>query len=189
MRSPGSKLPDVGTTIFTVMSRLAAETGAVNLGQGFPDFQPPVRLRELLAQHLAAGHNQYAPMTGVPALRRAIADKVAACHGVHYDADAEITVTAGATQALMAAMLLRGLPGVTIAFVTVIEQHANSSGLQSVVDFFGLGAGVHLLAWDVHQIHVERRGGLGQGQAFVVVMSLCQREQNIFKIFRQRNGR
>ncbi len=70
---PASKLPGVGTTIFTVMSRLAAETGAINLGQGFPDFDPPERLRELVAHHLGAGHNQYAPMAGLPALCEAIA--------------------------------------------------------------------------------------------------------------------
>ena len=63
---PASKLPRVGTTIFTVMSRLAAEAGAINLGQGFPDFDPPARLRELVAEHLARGHNQYAAMAGLP---------------------------------------------------------------------------------------------------------------------------
>ena len=67
---PASKLPGVGTTIFTVMSRLAAETGAINLGQGFPDFDPPARLRELVAHHLGAGHNQYAPMAGLPRCAR-----------------------------------------------------------------------------------------------------------------------
>ena len=73
-----SKLPGVGTTIFTVMSRLAAEHGAINLGQGFPDFQPPERLLALVAEHLAAGHNQYAPMAGLPALCEAIAARRAA---------------------------------------------------------------------------------------------------------------
>jgi len=106
-----SRLPRVGTTIFTTMSALAAEHGAVNLGQGFPDFDCDPKLVALVHEAMRAGHNQYAPMTGVPALRRAIAAKVEACHGVRYDADAEITVTAGATQALMAAILCSVQPG------------------------------------------------------------------------------
>jgi len=103
MRLPDSKLPGVGTTIFTVMSRLANEAGAVNLGQGFPDFQPPARLCQLVAQHLAAGHNQYAPMPGLPALCEAIALR-ANRHGLGIDAAAEITITAGGTEALFAAI-------------------------------------------------------------------------------------
>ena len=99
-----SKLPRVGTTIFTVMSRLAAETGAINLGQGFPDFQPPERLRELVALHLAAGHNQYAPMAGLPTLCDAIAEDAQRRHGWRIDPSTEITVTAGATEALFAAI-------------------------------------------------------------------------------------
>ena len=86
------------------MSRLAAETGAVNLGQGFPDFQPPARLRELVAQHLAAGHNQYAPMAGLPALCEAIAEQAARRHGWTIDPAQEVTITAGATEALFAAI-------------------------------------------------------------------------------------
>lgn len=101
---PASKLPGVGTTIFTVMSRLAAEAGAVNLGQGFPDFDPPARLRELVSAHLAAGHNQYAPMAGLPALAEAIAQQVAGRHGWTVDPASEITITAGATEALFAAI-------------------------------------------------------------------------------------
>jgi len=101
---PVSKLPGVGTTIFTVMSRLAAEHGAVNLGQGFPDFDPPARLRELVAAHLAAGHNQYAPMPGLPALREAIAEQAARRHGWTVDPALEVTITAGATEALFAAI-------------------------------------------------------------------------------------
>ena len=101
---PASKLPGVGTTIFTVMSRLAAEAGAINLGQGFPDFEPPARLRELVAHHLGAGHNQYAPMAGLPALTEAIAAAAARRHGWRIDPAAEITVTAGGTEALFAAI-------------------------------------------------------------------------------------
>jgi methionine aminotransferase len=99
-----SKLPRVGTTIFTVMSRLAAETGAINLGQGFPDFQPPERLRALVAEHLDRGHNQYAPMAGLPALVEAIAESAARRHGWRIDPANEVTVTAGGTEALFAAI-------------------------------------------------------------------------------------
>ena len=99
-----SKLPGVGTTIFTVMSRLAAEHGAINLGQGFPDFQPPERLLALVAEHLAAGHNQYAPMAGLPTLGEAIAADARRRHGWSVDAAQEVTITAGATEALFAAI-------------------------------------------------------------------------------------
>ncbi len=104
MRLPDSKLPGVGTTIFTVMSRLANEAGAINLGQGFPDFQPPARLCQLISQHLAAGHNQYAPMPGLPALCEAIALRAKRRHGLTIDPAAEITITAGGTEALFAAI-------------------------------------------------------------------------------------
>jgi len=100
-----SKLPQVGTTIFTVMSALAAEKNAVNLGQGFPDFDCDPALIEAVAQAMRSGANQYPPLAGVPALREAIAKKIASLYGHHYDATTEITVTAGATQALMTAIL------------------------------------------------------------------------------------
>ena len=102
--SPATKLPKVGTTIFSVMSQLAAEHGAVNLGQGFPDFAAPQRLMDELDAAMRAGHNQYAPMTGVPALRQAIAGKVLRCYGATVDADTEITVTSGATEAIFNAI-------------------------------------------------------------------------------------
>ncbi|QLQ01071.1 MAG: pyridoxal phosphate-dependent aminotransferase [Burkholderiaceae bacterium] len=100
-----SKLPAVGTTIFTVMSALAAETGAVNLGQGFPDFDCDPRLVDAVTAAMRAGHNQYPPMPGVPALRQAVADKVQALYGRRYDPTSEITITAGATQAILTAIL------------------------------------------------------------------------------------
>ncbi|MFN3565781.1 MAG: pyridoxal phosphate-dependent aminotransferase [Burkholderiaceae bacterium] len=100
-----SKLPRVGTTIFTVMSALAARHGAVNLGQGFPDFDCDPKLQRYFAEAIAAGHNQYAPMAGVPALRQAVAAKVRRLYGRTYDPETEITITAGATQALMTAVL------------------------------------------------------------------------------------
>ncbi len=99
-----TKLPKVGTTIFSVMSQLAAEHGAVNLGQGFPDFDVPRRLVDGLAEAMRAGHNQYAPMTGIPALREAIAEKTMRVYGHLPDADAEVTVTSGATEALFNAI-------------------------------------------------------------------------------------
>ena len=99
-----SKLPDVGTTIFTVMSRRARELGAINLGQGFPDYDIDPRLPELVAQAMRDGHNQYALMEGAPALRQQISAKLALTHGRHFDADTEITVTVGATEAIFCAV-------------------------------------------------------------------------------------
>ena len=99
-----SKLPNVGTTIFTRMSQLAAETGALNLSQGFPDFDGPQALRDAVGRHIASGHNQYSPMTGLPALRTQVAAKIARSYGVHVDADTEVTITPGATQAIFCAI-------------------------------------------------------------------------------------
>ena len=106
-----TKLPAVGTTIFTVMSALAAEKNAVNLGQGFPDFHCDPKLLEDVTAAMAAGHNQYPPMPGIPALRDAISAKIAAQYGHTYSAAAEITVTAGATQAIITAILAVVRPG------------------------------------------------------------------------------
>ena len=99
-----SKLPNVGTTIFSVMSALAQEVGAINLSQGFPDFPLDPRLTDAVAKAMRDGHNQYAPMPGVPALREQIAVKVERNHGVRYSPATEVTVTAGATQALFTAL-------------------------------------------------------------------------------------
>jgi len=99
-----SKLPAVGTTIFSRMSALASECGALNLSQGFPDFPAPERLRQALARQALEGHNQYAPMAGLPALREAIADQLAHHRGVVCDADTEITVLPGATEAIYCAI-------------------------------------------------------------------------------------
>jgi len=106
-----SRLPQVGTTVFSTMSALASEHGAVNLGQGFPDFGCDPRLVEAVSAAMRAGHNQYPPMPGVPALREAIAAKVKALYGHAYDPASEITVTAGATQALTTAILCCVHPG------------------------------------------------------------------------------
>ncbi|QNM96649.1 methionine aminotransferase [Chitinimonas koreensis] len=98
-----SKFPDLGLTIFSRMSALAAETGAINLSQGFPDFACDAALLDGVTAALQAGHNQYAPMPGLPALRQAIAAKFGS-QGPRVDADSEVTVTAGATQALYTAI-------------------------------------------------------------------------------------
>lgn len=106
-----SKLPEVGTNIFTVMSKLAADRQAINLGQGFPDFNPDAKLLGFVSQAMTDGHNQYPPMPGIPALRQAIAGKVGALYGHAYDPDTEITVTSGATEALMSTILCAAGPG------------------------------------------------------------------------------
>ena len=100
-----TKLPAVGTTIFTVMSTLAVEKNAVNLGQGFPDFQCDPKLVDVVTDAMKQGLNQYPPMTGVPVLREAIAAKIAALYGRQYNAASEITITAGATQAIITIIL------------------------------------------------------------------------------------
>ncbi len=122
-----SRLPQVGTTIFTVMSALAAQHGAINLSQGFPDFASPPELLDLLADAARVGHNQYAPMTGVPVLREAIAQKVESLYGARYDVDAEITVTAGATQAIFTAVACWVRPGdEVIVFEPVYDSYGPS---------------------------------------------------------------
>jgi len=113
VRTPSvqTKLPSVGTTIFTVMSALATETGAVNLGQGFPDFECDPKLVQSVTDAMTRGLNQYPPMTGVPSLREAIAGKVETMYGRRYDPVSEVTVTAGATQAIITAILAVVRPG------------------------------------------------------------------------------
>ncbi|APR37699.1 pyridoxal phosphate-dependent aminotransferase [Paraburkholderia sp. SOS3] len=106
-----SRLPNVGTTIFTVMSALAVEKNAVNLGQGFPDFECDPRIVDAVTDAMRTGHNQYPPMAGIAPLREAIAEKIANLYGRRYDAASEITVTAGATQALLTAILCAVHPG------------------------------------------------------------------------------
>ncbi len=106
-----SKTPNMGTTIFTVMSALALEKGAVNLGQGFPDFACDPRIVDHVADAMREGLNQYPPMTGVAPLREAMAAKIEALYGRRYDPVSEITVTAGATQAILTAILAIVHPG------------------------------------------------------------------------------
>ncbi len=111
MRYPDTKLPKVGTTIFTEMSQLAAAHNAINLSQGFPDFDGPLALLDRVTYYLENGCNQYAPMTGVPALRAAIATKTERLYGCAVNADTEVTVTSGATEALFAAIAAVVSPG------------------------------------------------------------------------------
>ena len=106
-----SKLPNVGTTIFSVMSALASERNAVNLGQGFPDFDCDPALIDFVTSAMKNGCNQYPPMPGIPALRTAIAAKLEVVYGHAYDPTTEITITAGATQALLTAILCSVRPG------------------------------------------------------------------------------
>jgi methionine aminotransferase len=106
-----SRLPGVGTTIFTVMSKLAADVGAINLSQGFPDFDCDPELVELIARHMREGRNQYAPMPGVLALREAIAAMYADAGAHRYDPETEITVTSGATEAIFCGVAAAVHPG------------------------------------------------------------------------------
>lgn len=106
-----TRLPNVGTNIFTIMSQMALDHNAVNLGQGFPDFSPDPVLLELVNKAMHDGHNQYAPMAGVPKLRSQISAKIESLYGHTYNADTEVTVTAGATEALMASLMALVHPG------------------------------------------------------------------------------
>jgi methionine aminotransferase len=130
-RTIPSRLPQVGTTIFTVMSALAQQHGAINLSQGFPDFDAPAELLSLLDQHARAGHNQYAPMAGVPVLREAIAAKVLNLYGATVNPDTEVTVTSGATQALFTAIAALVHPGdEVIVFAPVYDSYGPAVQLQ-----------------------------------------------------------
>ena len=110
-RTIASKLPSTGTSIFTVMSRLAEEHGAINLSQGFPDFNTAPELVEAVARYMRDGHNQYAPMPGVFALREALARKIELLYGRRYDPGTEITITSGATEAIYSTLTALVHPG------------------------------------------------------------------------------
>ncbi len=99
-----SKLPHIGPSIFSIMSQLAHEHQAINLSQGFPDYSCSPKLIELVNHYMQAGHNQYAPVAGIPKLRERIAEKVSHLHGANYNPDTEVTVTAGGTQAIFTAL-------------------------------------------------------------------------------------
>jgi methionine transaminase len=112
-----SKMPHVGLSIFSEMTRLALQHGAINLSQGFPDFDTHTKLKDLVAKYIRAGHNQYAPMQGVGALREAIAEKTLQMYGAVYNADSEITITTGGTQAIYAAVTAMVHPGDEVVIV------------------------------------------------------------------------
>ncbi|MBX3679878.1 pyridoxal phosphate-dependent aminotransferase [Cognatazoarcus halotolerans] len=129
-----SRLPNVGTTIFTVMSQMAHDAGAINLSQGFPDFQAEDALFERVAHWMRAGANQYAPMAGVPSLREAIVAKVEALYGARYDVADEVTVVAGATQGLFTAIAAMVSPGdEVIVFEPVYDSYVPAIELQGGV--------------------------------------------------------
>lgn len=131
MTLPPSKLPHVGTTIFTVMSKLAMEHGALNLGQGFPGFAMDAHLSDLVHKHMLAGRNQYAPMPGVPELREMLAQKIEASYGHRYNGDSEITITAGGTQAIFTAITAMVHAGdEVIAFAPAYDCYAPAVELQ-----------------------------------------------------------
>ncbi|HUN93575.1 MAG TPA: methionine aminotransferase [Burkholderiaceae bacterium] len=158
-----SKLPRVGTTIFTVMSQAALDHGAINLGQGFPDWDCAQRLKDLVAEAIAAGHNQYPPMAGVPALRRRIAGKQLQLYGRAYDADTEVTITAGATQAIMTAIFAVVRPGDEVIVVEpVYDSYVPSillaGGRPVPVPLATDGAGTgYRVDWDAIERHVSSR--------------------------------
>ncbi|HCY62550.1 MAG TPA: methionine aminotransferase [Oxalobacteraceae bacterium] len=156
-----SRLPKVGTTIFSVMSALAAEKGAVNLGQGFPDFDCDPALVDAVAAAMRAGFNQYPPMAGIPSLRQAISSKIEALYGHPYDAGSEITVTAGATQALLTAILCCVHPGDE---VIVIEPAYDSyvpaielAGGSAVAVQMAIGPDGYRVPWDAVAAAVTSR--------------------------------
>jgi len=111
MTETKSKLPHIGTTIFTVMSKMAADHKAINLSQGFPDFDCDKHLKKLVNYYIKNGHNQYAPMAGLPELRSVLCKKIEKLYGRHYNPESEITVTAGATQAIFTAVSAFIQPG------------------------------------------------------------------------------
>jgi methionine aminotransferase len=144
-----SKLPNVGTTIFSVMSKLAQESGAINLSQGFPDFPIDEKLIDLTHAAMKAGHNQYAPMTGVPALREAIASKVERLYGFSYDPETGITVTSGATQAIFTALGTIVRPGDEVVIIDpAYDCYAPT------VELFG-GTPVHVRLGDDMRFHAD----------------------------------
>jgi methionine aminotransferase len=145
-----SKLPDVGTTIFTVITREAQACGALNLSQGFPDFTAGPELFDAVAAHMQAGHNQYSPMAGQPVLREAISRKMASVYGADYDAETEITITAGATQAVYTAINAFAGPGdEVIVFEPAFDSYVPGIRLAGAKPVFIRLAAPHFMPdWD-----------------------------------------
>ncbi|PXX47294.1 pyridoxal phosphate-dependent aminotransferase [Undibacterium pigrum] len=149
---PESKLPEVGTTIFSVMSALAAEKKAVNLGQGFPDFSCDPALPALVAQAMTDNYNQYPPMPGMPQLREQIAAKIKNIYGHAYDVNTEITVTAGATQGILTILLACVHAGDEVIVIEpAYDSYVSSIKLAGGVPVFvsmELGADGYAIPWD-----------------------------------------
>ena len=139
-----SKLPEVGTTIFAIMSRLAAEHGAINLSQGFPDFDADPALLSLVSDAIHAGHNQYAPMPGLPDLTKAISEKINNDYGWAPNPDTEITITAGGTQALYS--IIGAM--ISLGDEAIIIEPSYDSYIPSVISFGGVVKTVQLQAPD-----------------------------------------
>ncbi len=154
-----SRLPAVGTTIFTVMSRLAADLGAINLSQGFPDFDCDPELVAAVDRHMREGRNQYAPMQGVPALRQAIAAKYEALYGRRYDPETEVTVTSGATEAIFDAVAAVVHPGDEVialepCYDSYVPAALLNGGVPKVVP---LVPGSYAIDWDAVRRAVTNR--------------------------------
>src|SRR5476651_1181090 len=148
--SPQSKLPDVGTTIFSVIGQLSAEHNALNLSQGAPNFSCQPSLIDAVTKAMRDGHNQYAPMSGVAALRHALAAKVAALYGCHYDADDEVTVVASASEGLYSAISALVHPGdEVIYFEPSFDSYAPIVRLQGATPVaIGLSLEDFSIDWD-----------------------------------------
>jgi methionine aminotransferase len=151
MISIPSKMPGVGTSIFTVMSKLAEEHGAINLSQGFPDFDCDPKLISAVSQAMQKGFNQYAPMSGLPVLRELIAEKVQNLYGATYDPDSEITITAGGTQAIFTALAACIHPGdEVIIFEPAYDSYAPAVKLLGgLVKPFELAPPNYEIDWDM----------------------------------------
>lgn len=147
-----SRLPAVGTTVFTRMSTLAAQSGAVNLGQGFPDFPAERGMLQAVTDAMLADFNQYPMMSGAPVLRQAIVAKIAAVYGHHYDADSDITVTAGATEALTTAILCSVHPGDEVIVIEPVYDSyvpaIHLAGGVAVAVPMAMGAAGYTVPWD-----------------------------------------
>lgn len=168
MRStvPPDKLPHVGTTIFSVMTRLAQDTGAINLSQGFPEWPVDPALIDRVHQALHAGHDQYAPMPGIPALREALAAKAHSLYGHAYDPETEVTITAGGTQALFTALGAIVSPGDEV----VVLDPAYDSYAPAVRLFGGVPVHVPLDA-TMHIDHAAIRAAVGPRTRAVMINS------------------
>ena len=146
-----SKLPQTGTTIFTIMSALAAEVGAINLSQGYPDYDCPPELIGLVDKAMCEGHNQYAPMAGLMALREQISIKTEKLHGAYYHPDTEVTITAGGTQAIFTAICCCIRPNdEVIVFEPAYDSYAPAIKLMGgVVKSLELAPPDYSIPWDM----------------------------------------